>query len=241
MMPTVAILAGGLGTRLHPLTRTMPKSLVSVAARPFVAHQLERLAAGGFRRVVLCVGHLGEAVKEYVGNGRAFGLEVEYSWDGDHPLGTGGALRKACSLLGDTFAVTYGDSYLDIDYQSVCDHFVAHGELALMTVYRNRGLGETSNVLFDQGRVRVYDKRQPSSDMEHIDLGLILLRRTEVEGIPQDQSYDLSDLLGKLAAAGKLAGVEVQRRFYEIGSPLGLREASEYIAQRDQGRIAAHE
>ena len=113
----VAILAGGLATRLRPVTEDTPKALLDVAGKPFVVRQLEYLRQQGIVRVVLCVGYLGEQIRAVVGDGSALGLEVLYSWDGPQLLGTGGALRHALSALGEQFMVLYGDSYLPIDFR----------------------------------------------------------------------------------------------------------------------------
>src|SRR5438128_2387245 len=102
-LPPVAILAGGLATRLRSVTSTIPKAMVSVAGEPFIAHQLRLLQSRGASRAVLCLGHLGKQVCDFVGDGRRFGVDVEYSFDGEALVGTGGALRKALPFLGDVF------------------------------------------------------------------------------------------------------------------------------------------
>jgi len=148
----VAILAGGQATRLRPLTQHIPKALVEVAGRPFIDHQLALLRRHGARRVVICAGYLGEMIRDHVGDGRAFGLDVAYSFDGPSPagvgrlLGTAGALVKALPQLGPAFFVLYGDSYLPCDYGAVQRAFLASGRPALMTVYRNEGQWDSSNV-----------------------------------------------------------------------------------------------
>ena len=115
----VAILAGGLATRLRPITEKIPKSLVDVAGEPFIVRQLDYLFRQRVRDVVLCIGYLGEMIEAVVGDGSRFGLRVSYSIDGPILLGTGGALRRAAPLLGEAFFVLYGDSYLPVDYR--CD------------------------------------------------------------------------------------------------------------------------
>ena len=223
----VAILAGGLARRLGAVTRAMPKALVEVAGRPFIDHQLRLLARRGARRVVLCLGHLGEPVRDHVGDGRAFGLEVAYSFDGDALLGTGGALKRAEPLLGRAaFFVTYGDSYLDVSLRAVLD---ASGLLGLMTVLRNDGRWDRSNVRFDAGILRAYDKRHPTPDMAHIDYGLAVLHTDALARIAVGQPYDLADLYGMLVAQGLMGGFEVRHRFYEIGSPQGLEETRAFL------------
>ena len=225
----VAILAGGLATRLHPITKEIPKSLVDVAGKPFVVRQLDYLQRQGITRVVLCLGYLGEQVEAVVGDGSAFGLEVRYSWDGPSLLGTGGALRQASPLLGEQFFVFYGDSYLPIDFRAVEQDFLASGKPALMTVLKNGDQWDKSNVLFRGGCIAEYNKRMPRPEMAHIDYGLGVLSASVLENAPADVPFDLADIYHELSVRGLLAGYEVFERFYEIGSHQGLDETIEYF------------
>ena len=225
----VAILAGGLATRLRPITETIPKSLVTVADEPFINHQLRLLHGHGFRRVVMCVGHLGEAIEKEVGDGGAFGMEVAYAFDGPKLLGTGGALQRALPMLGEKFVVLYGDSYLPMNYAEAVGTFAASGKPGLMTVFHNQGQWDTSNVVFADGTIRRYDKKELTPDMQHIDYGLGILRADALAGYPGDAAFDLADVYHDLSRAGQLAGYEVRHRFYEIGSLKGLAELDTYL------------
>lgn len=226
----VAVLVGGRGTRLQSLTEGMPKALIDVAGRPFIDHQLDLLSRKGIRRVVLCTGYRGEKIAAHVGDGARFGLRVVSSRDGDQLLGTGGAIRKAAPLLGELFAVLYGDAYLDIDYRAVCDFFQSRTETGVMTVFRNENRWDTSNVQYEGGRVLRYDKRHPTPDMAYIDYGLGFFRRAALDWLPEGTSADLADLYRRLVEAGDLIGYEVHTRFYEIGSPAGLEETRRYLS-----------
>jgi N-acetyl-alpha-D-muramate 1-phosphate uridylyltransferase len=227
-MFAVAILAGGLATRMRPVTERIPKSMIEVAGRPFIEHQLALLQTENVQNVVLCVGHLGEMIQAHIGDGKRFGLSVSYSFDGERLLGTGGALRRALPLLGHDFFVLYGDSYLDISYASVQAAYRDSGKPALMTVFRNESQWDTSNVLFDGTRVVRYDKRHPTSDMKFIDYGLGILSSDLLNATGSD-AFDLSDIYAALAHDGRLAGFEATRRFYEIGTPSGLAVADGYL------------
>ena len=220
----VAILAGGLATRLRPVTEKIPKALVAVAGRPFLAHQLGLLHASGIRKVVLCVSYRGEMIEQEFGNGSSFGMELSYSFDGPVLLGTGGALKKALPLLGARFLVLYGDSYLPIDYSGPARAFVASGKPALMTVFRNENRWEPSNVWFEEAEIRQYDKRKLTPEMKHIDYGLGVLSSETLSSWPDEKPFDLAEVYEDLIGKRKLAGYEVDRRFYEIGSPGGLAE-----------------
>jgi NDP-sugar pyrophosphorylase family protein len=230
----VAILAGGLSTRLRPITENIPKALVDVAGKPFIARQLEYLRRQGITRVVLCLGHLGEQVEALVGDGAAFGLDVGYSWDGPRLLGTGGALKRALPLLGGQFFVFYGDSYLQIDFRAVERGFFASGKPALMTVLKNNDRWDKSNVLFRDGVIIEYNKKVPGPEMAHIDYGLGVLSAPLLENVA-DGPVDLADIYHDLSVRGLLAGWEVFERFYEIGSHKGLNEAIEYF-EKGEGK-----
>jgi len=229
----VAILAGGLATRLRPVTEKVPKSLLDVNGEPFIAHQLRLLKVNGVSRVVLCVGFLGEMVRDVVKDGHAFGLEVNYSFDGPSLLGTAGALKRALPLLGRTFLTLYGDSYLLCDYARVAKVFEASGMQALMTVFRNEGQWDTSNVEFTDGRILAYNKKKRTPRMKYIDYGLGAFTAKTFERVPSDQAFDLADLYQAELADGELAGMEISQRFYEIGSPEGLEETAQFIASRN--------
>jgi len=235
MSPTdlpVAILAGGLATRLRPLTERVPKLLIEVAGEPFFSHQLRLLRAAGLRRLVVCVGHLGEMIVDQYGDGRDWGLSLAYAFDGDTLLGTGGALIRALPQLGEAFFVLYGDSYLPIDYRAVGESFLTSGAPGLMTVYENQGRFDRSNVWFEDGRIRAYDKRQPLPEMQHIDYGLGVFRADAFDAYPRTKPVDLADVQRELAAQGKLAGFALQERFYEIGSLAGLQELDGLLRTR---------
>lgn len=220
----VALLAGGLATRLRPITEKVPKLLIEVAGEPFFSHQIRLLKKAGLTRLVLCVGYLGEKVVELYGDGSAWGVQIEYSFDGPKLLGTGGALIQALPKLGDAFYVLYGDSYLPVDYLAVGDSFLRSGKLGLMTVFENHERYDTSNVWYADGEIKVYDKKRKVPEMHHIDYGLGLLQARALAGWPRDAVVDLADVYGKLVAERQLAGYEIPERFYEIGSHAGLNE-----------------
>jgi len=227
--PRLALLAGGLATRLRPLTTSLPKSLIPVAGEPFLGHQLRLLQTRGIREVVICCGFLGSQIEEFAGDGSRFGLSIAYSYDGDRPLGTGGALRAALPLLGRQFLVMYGDSWLTEPIEPIWRAFCESGKPALMTVFRNGNRWGASNVEYRKGVVLRYDKRRPSADMRHIDYGFEVLDASVLESwtVP---AFDLADVLSGLADYSLLAGYETTERFFEIGSFPGLRETEAVVA-----------
>jgi len=231
-LPTLALLAGGLAKRLRPTTYDIPKAMVPIQGEPFIAHQLRLFANGGLSHVIICLGHLGEQIQAYVGDGSAFGLLVSYSYDGDSLLGTGGAINKALDELGDIFFVMYGDSYFEIDFRFVLKAFERSGKLSLMTVMRNAGQWDASNVRYANGEVLEYAKNTDRTDMDYIDYGLSVFKAEAFDKVHEEQSLDLGTLQGRLAHNGDLAGLEVNRRFYEIGTPEGLSDFKAYMISR---------
>jgi NDP-sugar pyrophosphorylase family protein len=225
----VAILAGGLATRLRPITEKIPKLLVEVAGEPFFSHQIRLLKKAGLSRLVLCVGYLGEKIVELYGDGSKWGVQIDYVFDGPKLLGTGGALIKALPNLGEVFYVLYGDSYLPVDYLAVGDFFLRSGQQGLMTVYENHGRYDTSNVWFESGTIKVYDKKNKAPQMHHIDYGLGVFRAGAFDPFPRDAVVDLAEVQKSLLARGQLAGFEIAERFYEIGSHEGLQELDQLL------------
>jgi len=228
----VAILAGGMATRLRPITEKIPKLLVEVAGEPFFSHQIRLLKKAGLHHLLLCVGYLGERIVEQYGDGSKWGVKIEYSFDGPTLLGTGGALIQALPKLCDAFYVLYGDSYLPVDYLDVGRSFLESGKLGLMTVFENHERYDTSNVLFADGQIVVYDKKNKVPAMHHIDYGLGLLRAEALKLYPKDAVVDLAAVYGQLVATKQLAGYEVKDRFYEIGSHAGLNELDQLLRTR---------
>ncbi len=229
------ILAGGLGVRMRPLTDRLPKALVPVLGRPFADWQLRHLATQGIERVLYSIGYRGDMLREFVGEGSRYGLRVTWVDEGTHLLGTGGALRRAldAGALEQAFFVLYGDSYLPIDAIGVERAWRDSGLPALMTIMHNDDLWDSSNVVYARGRVLCYDKSRPPAwrpRMRWIDYGLSVLTRAVVgASIPPDSVFDLAQLMRKLSLSGSLAGLEVAERFYEVGSPKGLRDFERYL------------
>jgi NDP-sugar pyrophosphorylase family protein len=225
----VAILAGGLATRMRPWTEKIPKSLLPVADEPFLAHQLRLLHKQGIRRVVLCVGYLGEMIQNEFGDGSAFGVHLDYAFDGPVLLGTGGAIKQALPKLDSEFFVLYGDSYLPVDLQPIVATYQRSGRSGLMTVYENLGKYDTSNVVFRDGEVVMYDKKARLPEMRHIDYGLEIFKASVFDAYAGDRAFDLAGVMTDLVTQRQMAAYEMRERFFEIGSPAGLAELEEKL------------
>ncbi len=230
MLPCV-VLCGGLATRLYPLTEQVPKSLVQVDGKPFLYHQLRLLQSQGIRDAILCIGHMGHAIQSYGGDGSEFGVRLRYSSDAPLRLGTAGAIRKALEELPPIFFVLYGDSYLQCDYGAIARSFHQSGKQALMTIHRNDDRFDRSNVEAQNGRIVRYDKAVRTPEMQYIDYGLGVFNRQTFAELPSGQPVDLQFVYQNLLAQGQLAAFEVSERFYEIGSPEGLRDLERYLAR----------
>jgi len=233
-LPTVCVLAGGLGSRLGSQVASVPKPIVEVAGRPFLLHQLELLAAHGADHVVMCVGYRGEQIEEVIGASR-YGIEIEYAYDGAELQGTLGAVRAAAPRLGQRFLVLYGDTYLRVDYQAVDRGWRSSGLPALMTVLHNKGRWDVSNAVYEEGLVTRYDKRVPLPSMEWIDYGLTGLTADAV-GLVDHGRSDLADLHQVLAERRLLYGYVATERFYEIGTAEALAETDRFLRSASHAR-----
>lgn len=231
----IVVLAGGLATRLRPITEKIPKSIVALNNIPFVLYQLKLFQQHGIKHVHFCLGHLGEMVKDIIEKSNfTTRMSITYSFDGEKLLGTGGAIKKALSALPDTFFVTYGDSYLDIQYKLVESKFVemADDDYGLMTIYKNGGKYDTSNVIYENEKVILYSKKSSEIKMEYIDYGLGILRKNHFNLYPDNTPFDLSEIYETLSVKGELIGYEIPNRFYEIGSVNGIKDLSNYLKKQ---------
>lgn len=226
----VVILAGGLATRLGEITKNRPKSLVAILNKPFLAYQLELLRAKGITDVVLCVGHLGTQIREMFSDGSKYGMHITYSVE-EKPLGTAGALKNAKSLLGEVFFVMYGDSYLFLDFPKVQSFFKSQNKLGLVTVYRNDDTYDRSNMAINGNIVVKYSKIEKTKDMVYIDYGTSIFRKEALQFVPENYFNSLEDLFNHLIKMQQLLAFEVNDRFYEIGSPQGLKDFEEFAAK----------
>ena len=226
------ILAGGLATRLGERTRATPKALLPILGRPFLAWQLEALARCGFREVLLCIAHLGNEIREFLGDGAAFGVTVAYSEDGPELLGTGGALRRALPRLAPTFLVTYGDSYLPFDYALPLRDLQANPEAAgTMSVFLNDGAWDASNTEVRGELVVRYEKGGRDAALRYIDYGALAFRRDVIAARPADAAFGLEQIQSMLAGTGQLRACVAHERFYEIGSEGGIRDLESKLRQ----------
>ena len=214
--------------RLGDLTRDRPKSMVEVQGKPFMEYQLELLRRGGVKNIVLCIGYMGGQIERHFADGSRYGVNIRYSLE-DKPLGTAGALKKAEALLDDVFFTMYGDSYLFLDFSATMRYFKSQNKLALMTVYKNYDRYDGSNTVVEGNLVKKFSKKEKAEDMVYIEYGANIFRKEALNLIPESQSYSLEALFPRLIEMEELLAYEAEERFYEIGSPQGLREFEQYI------------
>jgi N-acetyl-alpha-D-muramate 1-phosphate uridylyltransferase len=229
-MYQAVILAGGFAKRLGLITEQIPKALVKINDIPFVDWQLSLLARKGIKKVIFCVSHKSEMIESHIGDGSRFNLEVKYSKDGITQLGTGGAIRKSIPLLDESFMVLYGDSYLEMDYKEAETAFEASRKPAMVTLYKNSGQYDTSNIKFKKNVVEQYKKGSTNSQFTHIDYGLSFFKKEVFSNQELGKYFDLSEVFEDLSRRKVLAGYEVFNRFYEVGSLQGISDLSKYLS-----------
>jgi NDP-sugar pyrophosphorylase family protein len=230
----MVILAGGLAKRMRPLTLKLPKSMLQIKGRPFLEYQLELLKEYEIKDILLCAGYKGELIKDHFGDGRKFGMNLSYSFDGDKLLGTAGALKKAYKLLGENFSLMYGDSYLPYDYQKIEESFKSSNKLSLMVAYKNQNRFDKSNLLIDEGLVKLYDKTLHGEKLQYIDAGLSILKKEVLNLVPEEEPYDLEELYRTLISEEEMSAFEAKQRFYQIGSFEGLEEFKNLVEKGER-------
>lgn len=227
----IVILAGGLATRLYPITEKIPKSIVEINGRPFLEYQIDLCKKNGIEEIILCVGHLWEQVKDYFGDGSKFGVKITYSVENER-LDTGGALKNALSYLDEQFFVMYGDSYLPIDWQKAADFYKKSGILGLMTVYKNNHRLAPSQLMINKkGFITEFTKKDFRPEMEYIEYGLNIFPRSIIDQIPE-KSFPIGNYFNLLIEKKQLISYESPVRFYEVGCPEGLKTFEKYLAQK---------
>jgi NDP-sugar pyrophosphorylase family protein len=219
--PKVAILAGGFGTRLGPLAHGLPKPMIPINGRPYLERVIDSFARRGLRDIVLLTGYRAEAIEEHFGNGEKVGVNITYSRESE-PLGTGGAIREARALLGETFVMTYGDVLRYFDY----DRFASAHDEPCVAVYPRRTIGNTD---VEGDRIIRFDKRAP--ELPYIDAGFSLMPSTVIDLLPPSGPCSFEEsIFPLLAAERRLACEIVDLNFFDIGTPEELaRTASGLI------------
>jgi len=215
----MVILCGGLATRLGIIAKEIPKSMIDINGKPFLQHQIELLKKHDFDEIILCIGHLGEQIKNYFGDGTKFGINIKYSKD--NQLGVIGAIKNAEPLLRDNFFMMYGDSYLPhLDFNNMYQKYQNQDKLALMSIWKNNNKTDKSNIKIKNGLVT--NVGEPNSD--YVDYGAIVLNKKILELIPPNKPFSTKEFWKKLTSKKQLGIYEVKKRLYHIGNIDGLKE-----------------
>lgn len=233
MNMTVAILAGGLATRLRPLTSNTAKSMIPVLGKPFIEWQLRLLSESGIREIVLCLGHLSHQIVQFVGTGREFGVNVKYSLE-SRGLGTAGALVNARDILGNVYGVLYGDSYLPIAYETIFHEYLKGEKRTLMTISRNIPNHHQKNVYYEKDLDFYYSKFRSEDRMNYIDYGFTVLSSNVLARFQQGEYVDLADVLELESRTNHVHPYVIEERFYEIGSYEGISELESYLYKKER-------
>ncbi len=234
--PATIILAGGIATRLGAVSEQTPKAMMPINGKPFIDYQLRLLAEQHVSEVVLSVAHLGKQIEDFVGDGSQYGISIKYAYDGPTRLGTGGAIKAALQAVPNCFGILYGDTYLDIEYTPIYEYFLKSGKIGLMTVLQNENSWDKSNVLFENNELKSYDKHSPTAKMRHIDYGLSIMSKSCFDHYEDGVAFDLSDVFEGCIKRADMAGFEVHKRFYEIGTPSSLADTEQYLKNRTERR-----
>jgi NDP-sugar pyrophosphorylase family protein len=238
MILTCLVLAGGLGTRMADFTKSIPKILIPVGGRPFLHHQLDLLEQQGFSKIVLSLGYLGTMVVEELERHSHPGLQISFIFDGDFPLGTGGAARKACEngILDQFFFITYGDSYLPFNPQAMVSEFNAQKYEAIMALYTNSENLDRNNARISEDFTVTYMKNVSNPEefgLNVIDFGISYVSRESIlRVVPSNTSYDLAQYFQEVSTEKRLQGLISKQRFYEIGSYAGRDELEIHLSNQ---------
>lgn len=226
-----AVLAGGYGTRMLPLTASLPKPLISVAGLPFAERLLTWLREAGVERVLLLGGWHAEALVSHFGDGSRFGMEVEYSISAP-TTETARRLRRAASMLDQQFLLLYGDNYCPIDLGMAEAQWLSSRLPAQMTVYDNRDGYSRANVAWDeQGLVRVYDPDRSMAGLTGVDIGFLFLDR-EVVGLTGEENIGLGRaLFPQLVERRMMRAYVTRHRYYGPAHPRRLEETEQFFGQ----------
>jgi NDP-sugar pyrophosphorylase family protein len=222
------ILCGGVGSRLYPLSKDIPKSMIKINNKPFIEYQIELLKKNGIKDIVLCVGHLSEQIKNHLGDGRKFGVRLTYGDPKDAKYDTGGVIKAVEENLKKEFFILYGDSYLPVDFQEIMNIFHIFRKKGLMTVFKNFNKFDKSNVEIEDGMVLKYDKKN-NEKMIYIDYGLSIFRKDVIKSMPV--KFPLDDVFKQLIKEKQLASFVIKTPFQEIGSFEGLKRFEKFAEE----------
>jgi N-acetyl-alpha-D-muramate 1-phosphate uridylyltransferase len=222
----IVIMAGGLGTRLRPLTYDIPKPMIPIHGKPYLWYQLDYLKKYHLNHILILAGYLGQQIENYFGNGSELDIKIQYSFESE-PMGTGGGLKFAAPLLEDEFMVIYGDSFLPIDLSDLIKTYRFMKSTGLLVVYDNR-FGDSNvknNVAIDGNNLILkYQKNTDDDSLNYVESGISVFNKSICELIPANKKTSLEEeIFPKLIDNKKLKAYITTQRFYDIGTPDRLK------------------
>lgn len=232
VLTQAVILAGGEGTRLRPLTLTLPKPMIPIHGKPFLAYTLELLRSNGIHDVVMLVGYLHEYIEDYFGDGKRFDVSITYSYS---PVGTdtGTRLQHAYALLQEKFLLLYGDNYWPLQVNELTDFFAKKKKKALVTVYRNVDHSTKNNMMVDdQGLVVAYDRSRTQKNLNGVDIGFFILGKNVLEDTPRKNFSFEGVIIPNLIAEKQLVGFLTDQPYYGLSTPDRIPAIQKYFQSR---------
>jgi histidinol-phosphate phosphatase family protein len=226
------ILAGGRGERMRPWTDLRPKPMLEIAGKPFLEHLIELLRDQGFERVLLLLGYLPEPVQNYFGDGRRWGVRIEYSVTGVEDL-TGQRLRQAEAKLDDCFLLLYCDNYWPLRMDRMWERFLAANVPAMLTVYSNKDDYTKDTLKVDAaGFVTHYDKQRRTAGLKGTEISYAILRKELLRRLPAGNVSFEEALFPALAQERQLAAYLTDHRYYSIGGLARLPLTEIFLMRR---------
>lgn len=226
------ILAGGRGERLRPLTDAVPKPMIGFHGKPFLEYLVEQLRQQGFDRILLLLGYLPDKVRDHFGDGRRFGVRIEYSVTAVENE-TGARIRFAKDLLDPCFLLMYCDNYWPLRIDAMWDQYLRTGALAQLTVYSNKdGYTKHNLKVDDQGMVTCYDKTKKAPGLQGTDIGYILADRRALDLLPEGNVNLEKEVFPILVRQRKLSGFVTDHRYYSVGSHESLPLTERFLARK---------
>ncbi len=229
LVKQAVILAGGIGTRLRPLTDNLPKPMIPINRKPFLEHLIELLKENGIKEVILLLGYLPDKIRKYFGNGSNFGIKIKYSI-GDISFETGKRIKNAEKLLDNNFLLMYCDNYWLLNLKELVKYHNNHNVLVTVTIYINKDNFTKSNMkVDDQGYVILYDKSRKEKNLSGVDIGFFIINKKVLELMPDINISFEKEILPKLIKEKQIAGYLTDHKYYSIGNLERLSITEKYL------------
>lgn len=225
------IFAGGLGERLKPFTLTNPKPMYPINGRPFIAYLIDQIKCFEIDNIVILLGYMHEKIVDYLGDGKQFGVSIKYCIT---PIeyDTQFRLKEAKNLLEDNFLMMYCDNICPINFDRLCDNYFKHNALIEITAYENSDKYTKSNLLVDNQKVIIYDKKRLTNNLQGVDIGYAIVSKKVLEYMSDSNENFEAVVYPKLVNEGKLYATVTKHRYYSIGSLERIELTKKYLSDQ---------